>query len=224
MENGYPIRTISRSANILLTSVAAASYRARMELQNLKMTTAPDEMSDTCATQHITLLLVAIPRGNEILEVLEVGTKLGKELEHSIREVMLIGIDAVVADAQIEELHSHRLGRVCNAITRDMPHVCANGREVDEGLGRFNESAVRPPPGALRVSHIPHLEARTSIRDCFHATHPQLDPERQPQELELGELRSSPKRQEVRHVHLPTLVRQAIGVIEPLPERWCAAD
>jgi hypothetical protein len=76
----------------------------------------------------------------------------------------------------------------------------------------------------LRVSHIPHLEARTSIRDCFHATHPQLDPERQPQELELGELRSSPKRQEVRHVHLPTLVRQAIGVIEPLPERWCAAD
>ncbi len=118
---------------------------------------------------------------------------------------MLIGIYAVIAYAQIEELHSHRLGRVCNAVAHDMPHVCANGREVDEGLGRFDEIVVRPPPGALRKSHIPRLEARTSIHNIFHATLPQLDPERQPQELELGELQSSPKRQEVRLVHLSTL-------------------
>ena len=133
-------------------------------------------------------------------------------------------IDAVVADAQIEELHSHRLGRVCNAVAGGMPHVCAYGREVDEGLGRFDEIVVRPPLGALRVSHIPRLEARTSIHNCFHATLPQLDPERQPQELELGELWSSQQCQEGRHAHLPTLVRQAVGVIEPLPEQGHSAD
>ena len=137
---------------------------------------------------------------------------------------MLIGIYAVVADAQIEELHSHRLGRVCNAVARDMSHVCANWREVDEGLRRFDEIVIRPPPGALRESHIPRFEARTSIHNIFHATLPQLDPERQPQELELGELQLSQKRQEVRLVHLSTLVRQAVGVIEPLPERGHAAD
>ena len=88
-------------------------------------------------------------------EVLEVGTKLGHEDECGIREVMRT--DAIVADAQIEERRSHRLGSVCDAVARDVPHAGPDGREVDEGLGHFNEIAVLPPLGPARVSQFTAL-------------------------------------------------------------------
>ena len=85
----------------------------------------------------------------------EVGTKLGHKDECRIREVMRT--DAIVADAQIEERCSHRLGSVCDAVARDVPHAGPDGREVDEGLGHFNEIAVLPPLGPARVSQFTAL-------------------------------------------------------------------
>ena len=146
-------------------------------------------MSDTHASQRIMLLLVPTTIVYDVRAVLEVGTKLGHEDECRIREVMRT--DAIVANAQIEERRSHRLGSVCDAVARDVPHAGPDRREVDEGLGRFDEIVVLPPPGPARVSHVPRLQVRTNFRYSFYAAFSQLDPERQHQGLEVSKLRSS---------------------------------
>ena len=113
------------------------------------------------------LLLVPTTIVYDVREVLEVGTKLGHEDECRIREVMRT--DAIVANAQIEERRSHRLGRVCDAVARDVPHAGPDGREVDEGLGRFDETSqncvfvvVKPGESTIQINLAGRIPSQAS--------------------------------------------------------------
>jgi hypothetical protein len=147
------------------SEIVSPEFGLHCGARELQATTIPNETGDTRTTQRITHHPDTVEIADSTLEMLQVGTKLGHDFDCFIAEVTLI--DAVIVVAQIEELRSHGLGRVCDAVTRDVPHICTVGREVYEGLGSFDEIGVLHPPSAARVSHVPHLQTRTGFRDGF---------------------------------------------------------